>query len=91
MARKDDFKGECEDLKGKIYIVGSAKQADNFNNTTEAIMEYFLREYTYGLDVVVHWKTMKRKTLLPTCQSKAFLRVCQLIPRPLWNLHLMGK
>jgi len=51
-ANKDSFKGDCEELKGKTYFVGSAKQVDNFNTTTEAIMEYFLREYTNGLDVV---------------------------------------
>ena len=91
-ARKDDFKGECEDLKGKIYIVGSAKQADNFNNKTEAIMEYFLREYTYGLDLwLFHWKTMKRKILLPACQSKTFLRVCPRIQKQAWSWHLMEK
>jgi len=69
-ARKDDFKGECEDLKGKIYIVGSAKQADNFNNTTEAIMEYFLRDYTYGLDVVVSLENYKEKDFTPNMPVK---------------------
>ena len=65
-AKRDDFKGECEDLKGKTYIVGSAKQADNYNNTTEAIMEYFLREYTYGLDVVVSLENFEEKNFTPS-------------------------
>ena len=27
-------------MKGKIYFVGSAKQADNYNTTTDAILQY---------------------------------------------------
>ena len=34
---KDTFKGDCDDLKGKVYFIGSAKQADNYNKTTVGI------------------------------------------------------
>ena len=30
---KEKFQGETENLKGKIYFIGSAKQADNYNTT----------------------------------------------------------
>ena len=60
---KEIFKGECEDLKGKVYFIGSAKQTDNYNNTTEAILEYFLREYTHGLDVVESLEKLQEKDL----------------------------
>ena len=58
---KETYKGECEDLKGKIYYIGSAKQADNYNTTTEAIMEYILREFTHGLDVVESLEALKER------------------------------
>ena len=58
---KETFKGECDDLKGKVYYIGSAKQADNYNTTTEAIMEYILREFTHGLDVVESLEALKEK------------------------------
>ena len=35
---KDKFSGKSEALKRKIYFIGSIKQADNYNNTTEAIL-----------------------------------------------------
>ena len=35
--------------------------ADNYNTTTEAILEYFLREYTHGLDVVESLEALKTK------------------------------
>ena len=56
---KETFKGDCDDLKGKVYFIASAKQADNYNNTTEAILEYFLREYTHGLDTLMAWMLLK--------------------------------
>ena len=60
---KETFKGDCDDLKGKVYYIGSAKQADNYNNTTEAILEYFLRELTHGLDVVESLEGLHEKDL----------------------------
>ena len=61
MVHKESFKGECEELHGKVYYIGSAKQADNYNTTTEAIMEYFLRKYTHGLDLVQTLEALKMK------------------------------
>jgi len=58
---KETFKGDCDDLKGKVYFIGSEKQTDNYNTTTEAILEYFLREYTHGLDVVESLEALKTK------------------------------
>ena len=58
---RETFKGECDDLKGKVYYIGSAKQADNYNTTTESIMEYILREFTHGLDVVESLDALKEK------------------------------
>ena len=60
---KDTFKGDCEDLKGKTYFIGSSKQTDNYNTTTEAILDYFLREYTHGLDLVQSLKKKAKKDL----------------------------
>ena len=37
---KERFTGESETLKGKVYFIGSIKQADNYNITTEAILLY---------------------------------------------------
>ena len=48
-------------MHGKVYYIGSAKQADNYNTTTEDIMEYFLRKYTHGLDLVQTLKALKMK------------------------------
>ena len=76
-ANKDSFKGDCEELKGKTYFVGSAKQVDNFNTTTEAIMEYFLREYTNGLDVVGSLEAYAEKDFTsktPTDEEKSALK-----------------
>ena len=39
-------------MKGKVYFIDSTKQADNYNRVTEAILEYFVRNYTYGVDIV---------------------------------------
>ena len=64
-ASKDNFKGECEELHGKLFYIGSAKQADNYNTTHEAIMEYFLRKYTHGLDLVQTLEAMKMKDFGP--------------------------
>ena len=50
--KKDGFIGECDDLKNHVYFIGSIKQADNYNNTTEAILTYIQRTYDYGIDVV---------------------------------------
>ena len=60
-ANKENFKGECEELNGKIFYIGSPKQADNYNTTHEAIMDYFLRKYTHGLDLVQTLEAMKMK------------------------------
>ena len=35
---KERFAGESEALKGKVYFIGSIKQADNYNLTTEAVL-----------------------------------------------------
>ena len=61
--KKEGFKGECNELKGHVYFIGSVKQADNFNNTTEAILSYIQRTYDYGNDQWKHWKTYKKKIL----------------------------
>ena len=58
---KDSFKGDCDELKGKVYYIGSNKQTDNCNTTTEAILEYFLRTYTHGLDVVESLEDLQEK------------------------------
>ena len=50
--KKDEFKGDCEDLKGKVFYIGSMKQADNYNNTTEAILAYIQRTYDHGSDIM---------------------------------------
>ena len=68
---KESFKGECEDLKGKVYFIGSAKQADNYNNTTEAILEYFLRNYTHGLDLVETLEALKERDFTAEIPVKA--------------------
>ena len=47
-ANKERFQGESESLKGKIYFVGSAKQADNYNTTTDAILQYIQRTLDQG-------------------------------------------
>ena len=49
---KDRFQGESEHLKGKIYFIGSAKQSDNFNTTTEAILQHIQRSFDQGALVV---------------------------------------
>ena len=49
---KDRFHSESEHLKGKIYFIGSVKQSDNFNTTTEAILQYIQRSYDQGALVV---------------------------------------
>ena len=49
--KREHFKGECDDLKGNVYYIGSAKEADNFNNTTEKILSYIIQTYEYGEDV----------------------------------------
>ena len=60
-SKKDDFKGDCEDLKGKVYYIGSMKQADNYNNTTEAILAYIQRTYDHGSDVMEALETLADK------------------------------
>jgi len=60
-SNRENFKGDCDDLKGKIFFIGSSKQADNYNNTVEAILEYFLRSYTHGLDLVESLEALKEK------------------------------
>ena len=45
---RERFQGECESLKGKIYFMGSAKQADNYNTTTDAILQYIQRTLDQG-------------------------------------------
>ena len=50
--KKDNFQGDCDGLKGKVYYVGSAKQADNYNNTTKAILAYIQRTFNHGTDVM---------------------------------------
>ena len=60
-AGKESFKGECEDLHGKVFYIGNARQTDNYNTTHEAIMDYFLRKYTHGLDLVQTLEALKMK------------------------------
>ena len=45
---KEKFQRETENLKGKIYFISSAKQADNYNTTTEAILQYIQRTLHQG-------------------------------------------
>ena len=45
---REKFQGETENLKGKIYFIGLAKQADNYNTTTEAILQYIQRTLRQG-------------------------------------------
>ena len=52
-------------MHGKIFYIGSAKQADNYNTTHEAIMEYFLRKYTHGLHLVQTLEALKMKDFGP--------------------------
>ena len=61
---RDNFKGDCDDLKGKIYYIGSTKQVDNYNTTTEAILEYILRTSTNGLDVVESLEALQQKSVI---------------------------
>ena len=49
-SNKDNFKGECEALQGKIYSFGN-RQVDTYTQTTEAILDYIMREFTNGMDV----------------------------------------
>ena len=87
---KETFRGDCDDLKGKVYFIGSAKQADNYNNTTEAILEYFLREYTHGLDVVESLEGLNEKDLTtevpveatPPTGASEELKACLLYTSP---------
>ena len=56
-----EFKGDCDDLKGKVYFIGNMKQADNYNNTTEAILSYIQRTYDYGNDVMEALEALEEK------------------------------
>ena len=47
---KETFKGECEGLHGKIYSFGN-RQVDSYIQTTEAILDYIMRECTNGMDI----------------------------------------
>ena len=47
---KETFKGECEGLHGKIYSFGN-RQVDTYTQTTEAILDYIMREFTNGMDI----------------------------------------
>ena len=58
---KETFKGECEGLQGKTFYIGSTKQADNYNQTLEAILDYIMREYTNGMDVREALESMEEK------------------------------
>ena len=56
-------------MHGKIFFIGNAKQTDNYNTTHEAIMDYFLRKYTHGLDLVQSLEALEMKDFdseLPT-------------------------
>ena len=46
-----NLKGACEELKDNVYTVGDAKQADQYNKTTESIVNYIQRTYDEGQDV----------------------------------------
>ena len=50
-SNKETFKGECQELEGKVYYIGTASQADNYNTTTEKILSYIVRTYDHGIDV----------------------------------------
>ena len=58
---KETFKGECEGLQGKTFYIGSTKQADNYNQTLEAILDYIMREYNNGMDVREALESMEEK------------------------------
>jgi len=47
---KETFQGECEGLHGKIYSFGN-RQVDTYTQTTEAILDYIMREFTNGMDI----------------------------------------
>ena len=50
-AKKQGPKGECDELKDNIYSIGDVRQADKYTKTTEAILNYILKNYNNGSDV----------------------------------------
>jgi hypothetical protein len=40
--------GAIEELKDNVYTMGDAKQADKFDKTTEAIINYIKSKYDYA-------------------------------------------
>ena len=45
---RDKIEGESDQLKGKIYYIGSVKQVDNFNTATEIILQHIQRSLDQG-------------------------------------------
>ena len=68
--KKEGFKGECNELKGHVYFIGSVKQADNFNNTTEAILSYIQRTYDYGNDTMEALENLQEKDFMSLMPKK---------------------
>ena len=48
-SNREKFHRESEDLKGKIYFMGWAKQAGNYNITTDAILQYIQQTLDQGV------------------------------------------
>ena len=67
---RSGFKGECEELKNHTYFIGNLKQADNFNNTTEAILAYIQRTYDYGSDVMEALENLEPKDFMSLMPRK---------------------
>ena len=72
-SNQKEFKGDCDDLKGKVYFIGNMKQADNYNNTTEAILSYIQRTYDYGNDIMDALDELEDKDFAALMPKKAAL------------------
>ena len=68
-----EFKGDCDDLKGKVYFIGSMKQADNYNTTTESIIAYIQRTFDYGNDVMDALENLQEKDFSSLMPKKVAL------------------
>ena len=44
----DKFEGKSDQLKGKIYYIGSVKQANNFNIVAEIILRHIQKSLDQG-------------------------------------------
>ena len=49
---KPNLAGETEELGSNVYFIGSFKQQENYDKTTEAILKYIQGKFDYGVDVV---------------------------------------